>query len=301
MQNVLMQKALIQPAAMQAVPAPASSAPFSWSDFWSRARGTWLLVLISLAAALFFYSQGYTAQRQQLILSGQLEQQKRLQQRELNRIGQRLGQLQAELAQVSQMGNRLVNDYDLVDELPVARIDSNLLQRPFNGFAELNQTLAQVMSQTQEYGITLVALESMLLNLHINEITKIQGHPVPGVSQLSSGFGQRSDPFSGNARWHRGLDFRGKVGEPIAATAAGVVSLSERHPDFGNMVEINHGQGWVTRYAHLDTQLVEVGEHVEQGQLIARMGRTGRATGVHLHYEVLKGNRQLDPARFIPN
>ena len=296
-----MQPVPIPHAPLQKAPAKTAARAFSWSEFCSRSRTSLCLVLISLAAAVFFYSQWHLAERQQAVLSAQLEQQKRLQQRELKRIGQRLGQLQAELAQVSQMGNRLVNDYDLVDELPVARIDSNLLQRPFNGFAELNQTLAQVMSQTQEYGITLVALESMLLNLHINEITQIQGHPVPGHSQLSSGFGQRSDPFSGNARWHRGLDFRGKQGEPIAATAAGVVSLSERHKDYGNVVEINHGQGWVTRYAHLETQLVEVGEHVEQGQLIARMGRTGRATGVHLHYEVLKGNKQLDPARFIPN
>ena len=296
-----MQKALIEQSAMQPAPTIASSSRFAWSHFWSQSRGSLLLIIASLATALFFYSQWQSTQRQQLVLHAQLEQQKRLQQRELGRIGQRLGQLQAELAQVSQMGNRLVSDYDLVDELPVARIDSNLLQRPFNGFAELNQTLAQVMIQTQEYGITLVALESMLLNLHINEITRIQGHPVPGDSQLSSGFGQRSDPFTGRARWHRGLDFRGQVGEPIAATAAGVVSLSERHRDFGNMVEISHGQGWITRYAHLDAQLVEVGEHVEQGQLIARMGRTGRATGVHLHYEVLKGNKQLNPARFIPN
>ncbi len=300
MQTALMQESSTQPAAISAATV-APQAHFSWSTFWSQSRGLLLVILVSLAAALFFYSQWQSAQRQQLVLSAQLEQQKRLQQRELGRIGQRLGQLQAELAQVSQMGNRLVSDYDLVDELPVARVDNNLLQRPFNGFADLNQTLAQVMAQTQEYGITLVALESMLLNLHINEITQIQGHPVPGVSQLSSGFGQRRDPFSGRARWHRGLDFRGKQGEPIAATAAGVVSLSEHHRDFGNMVEISHGQGWITRYAHLDTQLVEVGEHVEQGQLIARMGRTGRATGVHLHYEVLKGNKQLNPARFIPN
>ncbi|ART80850.1 M23 family metallopeptidase [Oceanisphaera avium] len=282
---------------MQKAPALTKQTRFAWS------LTPWLcLALIStLLAAVFFYSQWQSSQRQQQLLTSQLAQQKRIQQRELTRIGQRLGQLQAQVSQVSQMSHRLVSDYDLMDELPVARLDTNLLQRPFNGFADLNQTLSQVMAHTQEYGITLVALESMLLNLHINEITQVQGHPVPGTSELSSGFGKRSDPFSGRARWHRGLDFRGKIGEPIAATAAGVVSVSEHHKDFGNMVEINHGQGWITRYAHLDSQLVEVGEYVEQGQLIARMGRSGRATGVHLHYEVLKGNKQLNPARFILN
>ena len=259
------------------------------------------LCLLQLPLMLYLYSQWQNAQHQRWQLGHQLEQQKRNQQRELGRIGLRLGRLQAELAQVSIMGQRLVKDYDLVDELPLQRLDVNLLQRPFTGFSDLHQALTQVSQQTREYGITLAALESLLLNLHINEITRVQGHPVPGYSRVSSGFGQRSDPFSGRARWHRGLDFSGKQGQPIAATAAGVVSLTERHPAFGNMVEINHGQGWITRYAHLDSQLVQVGERVDKGQEIARMGRTGRATGVHLHYEVLKGNRQLDPARFLPN
>lgn len=280
----------------QTTSAIGTRAPF-------RRLSHWLLVglcLLQLPVILYLYTQWQEAQQQQGRLGYQLEQQQRHQQRELSRIGQRLGQLQAELGQVGMMGQRLVKDYDLVDELPLQRLDVNLLQRPFSGFSDLHQTLTQVLAQTQEYGINLAALESLLLNLHINEITRIQGHPVPGYSRESSGFGQRRDPFTGHARWHRGLDFAGKKGQPIAATATGVVSLSERHPAFGNMVEISHGQGWITRYAHLDSLLVQVGERVENGQEIARMGRTGRATGVHLHYEVLKGNRQLDPKRFLP-
>lgn len=271
------------------------------SSFWSGSTLLLLLAIVQLAGALFLYEQWQSAERKQQLLSVQLTQQKHNQQREVSRIGQRLGQLQAELGQVSLMGQRLAKEYDLADELPLQRLDANLLHRPVNGFSGLNYILTQVVEQTQAYGIGLVALESLLLNLHINEITQIQGHPVPGFSRMSSRFGKRVDPFTKQTRWHRGLDFSGKQGQPIAATAAGVVSLATHHNDFGNMVEISHGQGWVTRYAHLDSQLVQVGEHVVQGQEIARMGRTGRATGVHLHYEVLKGNKQLDPARFIPN
>ncbi|MBL1376772.1 M23 family metallopeptidase [Zobellella iuensis] len=261
-----------------------------------------ILALLQLPLALYLYSQWQGSQQHNLQLARQLEQQQRSQQQQLQRIGQRLGQLQADLGQLSAVGQRLVTDYDLSDEISLQRLDPNLLKRPFNGFAELHQGLAQLSEQSREYGMTLAALESLLLNLHINEITQIQGHPVPdGTTRLSSGFGPRRDPFTGRARWHKGVDFSGKLGQPIAATAAGVVSTVDHHPAFGGLVEINHGQGWVTRYAHVDTKLVEVGDYVEKGQHIALMGRTGRATGVHLHYEVLKGNKQLDPARFLPN
>lgn len=260
-----------------------------------------LLALVQLPVAFYLYSQWQLSLQQNQQLSRQLERQQQGQQRQLQLIGERLGRLQADLGQLGALGQRLVNDYDLGDELPVQRLEPNLLKRPFNGFAELNQALTQVSEQTREYGMTLAALESMLLNLHINEITQVHGHPVPdGRARLSSGFGQRRDPFTGRTRWHKGVDFSGRRGQPIAATAAGVVSAVEYHPAFGGLVEISHGRGWVTRYAHVDSQLVEIGERVEAGQHIALMGRTGRATGVHLHYEVLKGNKQLDPARFLP-
>ena len=261
-----------------------------------------VLALLQLPLALYLYSQWQNTQQHNQQLARQLEQQQRSQQLQLKRIGQRLGQLQAELGQLTAVGQRLVNDYDLGDEISLQRPDPNLLKRPFSGFADLHQGLARLSAQSREQGMTLVALESLLLNLHINEITRVQGHPVPdGSVRLSSGFGQRRDPFTGRTRWHKGVDFSGKLGQPIAATAAGVVSTVDHHPAFGGLVEINHGQGWITRYAHVDTKLVEVGEYVEKGQHIALMGRTGRATGVHLHYEVLKGNKQLDPARFLPN
>ncbi|MBO1519303.1 M23 family metallopeptidase [Oceanisphaera pacifica] len=269
-----------------------------------RRLSLWLLIglcLLQLPVIMYLYTQWQISQQEHKLLGQRLEQNKYQQASELSRIGQRFGQLQAELAQVNVLGRRLIKDYDLADELPLKRQDVNLLHRPINGFADLYQTLAQALAKTQEYGIHLAALETLLLNLHINETTQVQGHPVLGFSRVSSGFGTRTDPFTGQVRWHKGQDFAGQRGQPISATATGVVSVSKYHPDFGNMVEINHGQGWVTRYAHLDSLWVNVGERVEKGQKIAQMGRTGRATGVHLHYEVLKGNRQQNPKHFLPH
>ncbi|GAA3545968.1 M23 family metallopeptidase [Zobellella aerophila] len=261
-----------------------------------------LLVAIPLALALYCYSQWQAVQDNNARLEQQLEQQRRGQQQQLSRIGRRLGQLQAELGQVARLGQRLQQDYALDEELATVNVfDSGLLQRSFSGFAELNLALELLASQAREQGLVLSTLESLLLNLHINEITRVHGHPVPGgQGRLSSTFGNRRDPFTGHGRWHGGIDFSGKLGTPIAASGAGIVSLVAQHPAYGRMIELNHGQGWATRYAHLDKQLVSVGDKVENGQLIALMGRTGRTTGVHLHYEVLKGNKRLDPARFLP-
>lgn len=263
----------------------------------------WLLLLLvaQLPVTLYFYSQWQHLQQQHRQLTQQLQQQTHYQQQQMSQVGQRLGQLQAELGQLSNLGQRLRADYGLAGELPLPGVSPSVFSVPITRFSALHQTLTQVSQQTQEYGVSFAALESLLLNLHINQLTEINGHPVPGHSRMNSGFGKRVDPFTRQARWHRGLDFSGQLDEPIAATAAGVVSLAKYHPDFGNMVEINHGQGFTTRYAHLNSQQVSVGERVDKGQEIARMGRTGRATGVHLHYEVLKGNRQLDPARFLPH
>lgn len=261
-----------------------------------------LLAATSLAFALYCYSQWQAVQDQNARLLQQVEQQRYSQQQQLSRIGRRLGQLQAELGQVVNLGLRLQQDYALEDELATGKVfDSGLLQRSYTGFADLNTALELLASQAREQGLALSTLESLLLNLHINEITQVHGHPVPGgQARLSSTFGSRRDPFTGHGRWHSGIDFAGRLGTPIAATGAGIVSAVARHPAYGSMIELSHGQGWTTRYAHLDKPLVKVGDKVENGQLIALMGRSGRATGVHLHYEVLKGNKQLNPARFLP-
>lgn len=123
--------------------------------------------------------------------------------------------------------------------------------------------------------------------------------PVAG-GWVSSHYGQRTDPFTGRPAVHRGLDFAGVDNSAILAVAPGVVSWSGRQRGYGNLIEIDHGRGWVTRYGHNASNLVAVGDYVKPGQTIALMGATGRATGTHLHFEVLYRGRHQNPARFVP-
>jgi murein DD-endopeptidase MepM/ murein hydrolase activator NlpD len=123
--------------------------------------------------------------------------------------------------------------------------------------------------------------------------------PVAG-GWVSSHFGQRPDPFTGQPAVHRGLDFAGLDHSAILAAAPGVVTRSGRQRGYGNFIEIDHGRGWVTRYGHNASNLVAVGDYVKPGETIALMGSTGRATGTHLHFEVLYRGRHQNPARFVP-
>ena len=123
--------------------------------------------------------------------------------------------------------------------------------------------------------------------------------PVVG-GWVSSRYGQRMDPFTGHPAVHRGLDFAGVDNSPILAASSGVVSRGGRAPGYGNFIEIDHGHGWVTRYGHNAINLVAAGDYVKPGQTIALMGSTGRATGTHLHFEVLYRGRHQNPARLLP-
>lgn len=123
--------------------------------------------------------------------------------------------------------------------------------------------------------------------------------PVAG-GWVSSNFGQRLDPFTGQPAVHRGLDFAGVDNSAILAVAPGVVTWSGLRQGYGNLIEIDHGRGWVTRYGHNASNLVIAGDYVKPGQTIGLMGSTGRATGTHLHFEVLYRGRHQNPARFVP-
>ncbi len=116
---------------------------------------------------------------------------------------------------------------------------------------------------------------------------------------MSSRFGRRTDPFNGRVAWHEGVDFAGKLNSDIVSVAAGVVTWSEERSGYGIMVEINHGGGFSTRYAHCSENLVQVGDVVKKGQVIAKMGSSGRSTGPHVHFEVYKHGRAVDPASYI--
>ncbi len=116
---------------------------------------------------------------------------------------------------------------------------------------------------------------------------------------MSSYFGRRTDPFTGKPATHQGVDFAGKEGAEVVAVADGVVTWSSSRYGFGTLVEINHGNGYATRYAHNSENLVQIGEEVRKGQTVALMGETGRATGPNLHFEVVKNCRRVNPVNFI--
>jgi murein DD-endopeptidase MepM/ murein hydrolase activator NlpD len=141
-------------------------------------------------------------------------------------------------------------------------------------------------------------LESLLMNQNLKERVYPQGRPVKS-GWLSSYFGKRTDPFTGKPANHTGIDFAGKMGAEIVAVADGVVTWSGDRYGYGIMVEINHGNGYSTRYAHNSENLVAVGDEIRKGQVVALMGETGRATGPNLHFEVLQNGRRVNPVNFI--
>jgi murein DD-endopeptidase MepM/ murein hydrolase activator NlpD len=141
-------------------------------------------------------------------------------------------------------------------------------------------------------------LERVLMNQNLKDRVYPQGRPV-GSGWISSYFGKRTDPFTGKAANHTGIDFAGKSGAEIVAVADGVVTWSADRYGYGIMVEINHGNGYATRYAHNSENLVSVGDEVKKGQIVSLMGETGRATGPNLHFEVLHNGSRVNPVKFI--
>lgn len=153
----------------------------------------------------------------------------------------------------------------------------------------------------EDFDNSLVALDNSLARLeHVrSEVKKLPfANPSP-ASDITSRFGNRLDPFLGRLALHAGIDFRAAIGTRITATAPGKVIAAGKNGGYGNMVEIDHGNSITTRYAHLSSILVNVGDHVEAGEAIAKTGNTGRSTGPHLHYEVRMNGEAIDPMRFL--
>ncbi len=159
---------------------------------------------------------------------------------------------------------------------------------------DIGVMLANIEDKQQQ----LRALESIMMNHHIDEQSYLTGRPI-SKGWLSSYYGIRKDPFSGLPAMHKGLDFAGKEGSDVIATGAGLVVWSGPRYGYGQLIEIDHGDGLTTRYGHNKTIKVRVGDVVTKGDVIGEMGRTGRATGAHVHYEVLRNGKQLDPLPYV--
>ncbi|WP_100643096.1 M23 family metallopeptidase [Alteromonas facilis] len=222
---------------------------------------------------------------------------------ELAVVKQQIAETQAKLLEISVRNQHLATSSGIDIQDPnvnhvadaatvTVNIDNESLVSPLvDSIAAVNEQLLQQVKQ-------LDALESVLLGHHIQDISEVAGRPVKS-GWLSSYYGMRDDPFTGEPAMHKGIDFAGSDGDPVIATAAGLVTWAGERYGYGNLVEIDHGNGLVSRYGHNAGLQVTMGDVVTKGQQIATMGSTGRSTGTHVHYEVLRQGQQIDPLPFV--
>ena len=164
--------------------------------------------------------------------------------------------------------------------------------------SDVDQFFREVDAQLVDRERQLELLKIMMADRRFKHLSTPTGLPV-AKGWISSGYGLRRDPFHGKKSWHKGIDIAGKEGSPVIAVAGGLVTRSETRPGYGELIEIDHGDAMIARYAHNKENLVKVGDLVKKGQVIARMGSTGRATGSHVHFELHKNGRHIDPASYI--
>jgi len=232
-----------------------------------------------------------------------LEREKRATGENLDALARKMGEMQARILHLEALGERLVDRGKLnKDEFDFSELPA--MGGPASAGA-LSTTLPEMVAELdalaqriEDRAIKLDLLGDLLLRRQVDAQTRPAGRPVD-TGWISSRYGWRKDPFTGKKTLHRGLDFAGKKGTPILAVADGVVTWAGGRSGYGKTVEIRHGNGYLTRYAHNSELKVEVGDLVRQGQEIAAMGRSGRATGVHLHFEVIRNDKALDPLKFV--
>ena len=206
-----------------------------------------------------------------------------------------LGRIKAEVISLQVLFARLAEVANLDDEEFALDADPlSFVEEPIDS----NDRTSLLIDQIDHIKQKATVLEKIFFERRIAHDQRISGAPLVGGTR-SSGYGYRLDPVSGSQALHRGVDFRAEVGTPIYSLADGVVSYSGSNGDYGNLVEIDHGAGYRTRYAHNQANLVEVGERVNKNQMIATLGSTGKSTGAHVHLEVRYKGRAVDPGIFI--
>ncbi|HZX80176.1 MAG TPA: M23 family metallopeptidase [Lysobacter sp.] len=222
-------------------------------------------------------------------------------QRELNAVAARVGELQAQTNRLNALGERLTRMGGLKDgEFDFARPvgvggDDAVRDMPRT---ELDQSLRALEQQLKTSGEQLTVLDTLLTDRALALSAVPSREPVVG-SYITSGFGLRADPIVGGGEFHKGIDFSANTGDPVLAVADGVVSFVGERSGYGNTVEIDHGNGYVTRYAHNSRLVRRNGELVRAGEEIAKAGSTGRSTGAHVHLEVWQDGRVVNPRPFL--
>jgi murein DD-endopeptidase MepM/ murein hydrolase activator NlpD len=262
-------------------------------------------------AALLFANPGERALHDIRSLRAELQTQRKnlteleaSAQRHLDALAVQLGELQAQTLRLNALGQRLAQAGKLDDgEFDFSQVpamggpeDPQAASHGLN--FDLAEQIATLRGQLDREETQLTVLEDLLLNRRVDRALLPTGYPVV-TGYIGSGFGERSDPINGQVEHHLGLDFDAPSGTDIKAVADGVVIWSGERPGYGNVVEIDHGNGYMTRYAHNQKNLVQVGERVHAGQVIAKVGTSGRVTGPHCHFEVWLHGHPVNPLTYV--
>jgi murein DD-endopeptidase MepM/ murein hydrolase activator NlpD len=219
-------------------------------------------------------------------------------------LSMKLGLINAHVIRLNALGKRLTqmaninsHEFDFDNDPPQGGSESDGIGRGAQ-VPDLNSMINDVGRRVDMRSAQFSALENVILGRQLSAEIKPSGRPVR-EGYISSYFGERMDPFNGEEAFHKGIDFASDAGTDVLAVAAGIVTWAGPREGYGNLVEVNHGNGYVTRYAHAARALVAVGDQVERGQAVAVVGSTGRSTGPHVHFEVLRDGRQIDPMVYV--
>lgn len=218
-------------------------------------------------------------------------------------VGRQLAQMQARLLRMEALGARVTEVADLEGgefsfAQPAPQGGPTSRTEDAVPWPSLLFSLDELSIDLKYRENELEVLESLLRDREYRKAVAVTGRPVTW-GWMSSPYGRRVDPISGKSAWHAGVDFAGRDGSEVIAVASGVVTYAAKRSGYGKMVEINHGDGFATRYGHHAEILVSAGDIVKKGQVIGTMGTSGRSTGPHVHFEVLKNGRHVDPARYV--
>lgn len=278
---------------------------------------TALLLLGAIVSIGFFAGRGFgmvdglsagdvdTLRTQLMTQRSQLDETEAQSRRDLDALAIQLGELQAQATRLNALGQRLTRmsklddgEFDFAKAPSIGGPETRAAVEEDYFAPQFTESLGRLRAQFEVQAEQLGVLETLLLDRDLDAEFMPSGMPVRS-GFMASQFGTRIDPFNGSRAFHSGIDFDGVKGADVLTVASGVVIFSGRHPAYGNMIDIDHGNSYTTRYAHNDKNLVKVGDVVTGGQLIAKMGATGRATGSHVHFEVWQDGKQINPKKFV--
>ncbi|MCK9684861.1 M23 family metallopeptidase [Scleromatobacter humisilvae] len=270
-----------------------------------------VIATLALSGAIYHYfflkaaREGWpvVSQLVKLVVHDESAQRDKVMRENLDAMAQKVGDMQARMIKIEAMGDRVSGMAGLKPEdlsgvtRPKGGSGGPFVPMTNPGYNELNGALDALAEAAGEQSDVLTLTESRLLESRLKTLMIPSSRPIDVA--VGSGFGFRADPFTGRGALHTGLDFPSPVGTEIHAAAGGVVRTAEMHPEYGLMLEIDHGNGLMTRYGHTSKILVKPGDLVKRGQVVADVGTTGRSTGPHLHFEVLVDGIPQDPQRFL--